>query len=240
MIGQTISRYRVVAELGHGGMGVVYKAEDTRLGRFVALKFLPEELASDAQALDRFRREARAASALNHPHICTIHDIEEHDGQHVHRHGAARGEDASRAHCGERLELDAVLDLSMQVAEALGAAHAKGIIHRDIKSANIFVTETRPGEDSRLRPGEARRRRRERCRDGDRHAVPPDAVPKALLTTPGQTMGTVAYMSPEQVRGEELDARTDIFSFGVVALRDGHRAACRFRARRPASSSTGF
>jgi Tol biopolymer transport system component len=216
MLGRTISRYRVVAELGQGGMGVVYKAEDTRLGRFVALKFLPDDLASDAQALDRFRREARAASALNHPHICTIHDIEEHDGQLFIVMELLEGKTLREKIAAKRLELDAVLDLSMQIAEALGAAHAKGIIHRDIKSANIFVTET--GQAKVLDFGLAKL-----VAEGESvaetmtgMAVPSDAVPKALVTTPGQTMGTVAYMSPEQVRGQELDARTDIFSFGAV------------------------
>ena len=216
MLGRTISRYRVVAELGQGGMGVVYKAEDTRLGRFVALKFLPEGLASDAQALDRFRREARAASALNHPHICTIHDIEEHDGQTFIVMELLEGKTLRERIAAKRLDLDAVLDLSMQVAEALGAAHAKSIVHRDIKSANIFVTDA--GQAKVLDFGLAKlvAEGENAAETATGIAVPSDAVPKALVTTPGQTMGTVAYMSPEQVRGQELDARTDIFSFGVV------------------------
>ena len=216
MLGRIISRYRVVAELGQGGMGVVYKAEDTRLGRSVALKFLPEGLASDPQALDRFRREARAASALNHPHICTIHDIEEHDGQLFIVMELLEGKTLRDRIATRHLELNAVLDLSMQVAEALGAAHAKGIIHRDIKSANIFVTDA--GQAKILDFGLAKL-----AAEGESAAdtatgiaVPSDAAPKALMTAPGQTMGTVAYMSPEQVRGEELDGRSDIFSFGVV------------------------
>jgi Tol biopolymer transport system component len=216
MIGRTVSRYRVVAELGHGGMGVVYKAEDTRLGRSVALKFLPDDLTSDPQALDRFRREARAASSLNHPHLCTIHDIEEHDGQLFIVMELLEGRTLRERIAAKRLELDAVIDLSLQVAEALGAAHAKGIIHRDIKSANIFVTEA--GQAKILDFGLAKlvAEGESAAETATELAVAADAVPKALLTTPGQTMGTIAYMSPEQVRGQELDARTDIFSFGVV------------------------
>ena len=219
MIGRTISRYRIVVSSATAAWGRV-QGEDARLGRVVALKFLPEDVAGDGHALERFRREARAASALNHPHICTIHDVDEHEGRHFIVMEALEGQTLADLIAAKRLNPETVLDLSMHIAEALDAAHAKGIVHRDIKPANVFVTES--GNAKVLDFGLAKLA----AEEGDDAAataiaLPTDARKNALLTTPGQTMGTVAYMSPEQVRGEELDARSDIFSLGAVMLRDG-------------------
>lgn len=214
MIGGTISHYRVLRQLGGGGMGVVYEAEDLNLGRHVALKFLPDEMEKDALALERFQREARSASALNHENICTIYEIGEENSKHFIAMELLEGETLKAIIGRQSLEMDQVLDLAIQISDGLEAAHSKGVVHRDIKPANVFVT--RRMQAKILDFGLAKISQRAPVAFGSGSTVLESRLADATLTDPGSTVGTIAYMSPEQAKGKQLDLRTDLFSFGAV------------------------